>query len=73
VKVSVIIELPDYETLTMDELFNKLKSTKIDHQTCSKIENPAAPTMILVSGGGSSSNPSHTMFVLSSLLTIIEE
>jgi hypothetical protein len=31
VKVSAIIESPNYETLTMDELFSKLKSTKIDH------------------------------------------
>jgi hypothetical protein len=31
VKVSVIIESPNYETLTMDKLFSKLKSTEIDH------------------------------------------
>jgi hypothetical protein len=31
VKVSAIIESPDYKTITVDELFNKLKSTKIDH------------------------------------------
>jgi hypothetical protein len=43
--------------LTVDELFNKLKSTKNDHQTRAKIENPGAPTMALVSEGGSSSNP----------------
>jgi hypothetical protein len=30
VKVSAIIESPSYETLTMDKLFSKLKSTKID-------------------------------------------
>jgi hypothetical protein len=30
VKVSTIIESPNYETLTMDELFNMLKSTTID-------------------------------------------
>jgi hypothetical protein len=33
VKVSVIIKSPNYETLTMDELFSKLKCTKIDNQT----------------------------------------
>jgi hypothetical protein len=27
VKVSVIIELPNYETLTVDDLFSKLNST----------------------------------------------
>jgi hypothetical protein len=31
VKVSTIIESPNYETLTVDELYSKLKSTDIDH------------------------------------------
>jgi hypothetical protein len=31
VKVSVIIESPNYETLTMDEMFSKLKTIEIDH------------------------------------------
>jgi hypothetical protein len=73
VKVSAIIESPNYETLTVDELFSKLKSTEIDHQTRAKIENPGAPTMALVSGGGSASNSSPAMFALSSLLSISEE
>ena len=30
VKVSTIIESPNYETLMVDELFSKLKSTEID-------------------------------------------
>jgi hypothetical protein len=62
VKVSVIIESPNYETLTIDELFNKLKFTDIDHQTQAKIQNPSAPTMALICGGGSSSNPSLALF-----------
>jgi hypothetical protein len=73
VKVSALIESPNYETLTVDELFSKLKSTKIDHQTWAKIENPSAPTMALVSGGGSSSNTSPNLIALSSLIYIIEE
>jgi hypothetical protein len=73
VKVSAIIESPNFETLTVDKLFSKLKSTKIDHQTRAKIDNPGAPTMALVSGGGSTSNSSPAMFALSSLLSIIEE
>jgi hypothetical protein len=70
VKVSVIIESPNYETLTVDELFSKLKSIEIDHQTQA---NPSAPTMALVSGGGSTSYSSPAMFALSSLLSITEE
>jgi hypothetical protein len=31
VKVSTIIEFPNYETLTVDELFSKLKSNEIEH------------------------------------------
>jgi hypothetical protein len=72
VKVSMIIELPDYETLIVDELFSKLKSTEIDHQTHIKIEKPCAPTMALVSRGVSSSKPSPCLFALCSLLSITE-
>jgi hypothetical protein len=53
----MIIESPNYETLTMDEMFSKLKSTKIDHRTRAKIENLAAPTMALVSIDGASLTP----------------
>jgi hypothetical protein len=73
VKVSAIIESPNYETLIVDELFSKFKSTEIDHQTQVKIENPTAPTMALVSGGGSASSYSPAMFAPSSLLSITEE
>jgi hypothetical protein len=73
VKVSTIKESPNYETLTVDKLFSKLKSTEIDHQIQAKIENPSAPTMALVSRGGSASNSSPAMFALSSLLSITEE
>ena len=31
VKVSAMIESTKYDTLTMDEIFNKLKSTEIDY------------------------------------------
>jgi hypothetical protein len=75
VKVSVIIESLGYETLTMDELFSKLKSTEIDYQTQAKLKNPFAPTMALVSGNGSSSlaNSSQVSFALSSLVSVTEE
>jgi hypothetical protein len=73
VKVWAIIESPNYETLIVDEMFNKIKSTKIDHQTRAKIENPGAPTMALLSGGGFSSNPKPAMFALSSLISITKE
>jgi hypothetical protein len=39
VKVSAIIESPNYETLTVDELFNKFKFIEIDHKTRARIQN----------------------------------
>jgi hypothetical protein len=42
IKVLATIESPNYETLTLDELFSKLKSNEIDHHTQAKIENPGA-------------------------------
>jgi hypothetical protein len=67
VKVTVIIESSRYETITVDELFSKLKFTKIDYQTQAKLKNLSAPTMTLVSGNGSSS------LALSSLVSVTEE
>ena len=60
VEVSAIVESANYDALTVDELFSKLKSTKIDYQTQAKIKNPSSATMALVLGNGSSSlaNPS---------------
>jgi hypothetical protein len=40
VKVSAIIESVNYDTLTVDELFSKLKSTEINYQTQTKIKTP---------------------------------
>jgi hypothetical protein len=75
VKVSTIIESANYDTLTVDELFSKLKSTEIDYQTQAKIKNPSASTIALVSGNGSSSlaNLLQLSFALSSLVSISEE
>jgi hypothetical protein len=75
VKVTTIIESSGYETITVDELFSKLKSTEIDYLTQAKLKNPSAPTMALVLGNGSSSlaNSSHVSFALSSLVSVTEE
>ena len=43
VKVSTIIVSPNYKTLTMDELFSKLKSTEIDHQTRARLRTLVHP------------------------------
>jgi len=58
----------------VDELFSKLKSNEIDHQTRAKIKNPSTPTMALVSGtGGSLANPSQASVAMSSLVSVTEE
>ena len=43
VKVSAIIESPNYETLTVDELFSKLKSIEIDYQTRARLRTLVHP------------------------------
>jgi hypothetical protein len=65
----------NYDTITMDGLFSKLKSTEIDYETQAKIKKPSAPTMTLVLGNDSSSsaNPSQISFALSSLVSVMEE
>ena len=76
-KVDAIIESTGYETLTLDELFSKLKSTEVDMQLRAKHVNHTKDphSMALVSGFGQScaTNPSPTVFALSSLLLSISE
>jgi hypothetical protein len=58
-KVEAILELEKYETLTVDELFSKLKSSEVDHGVRAKIENPTDPhNLALVSGSRANANMS---------------
>jgi hypothetical protein len=43
VMVSTIIESHNYETLTVDELFSKLMSIEIDHQTRPRLRTLVHP------------------------------
>jgi hypothetical protein len=50
-KVEAILESEKYETLTVDELFSKLKSSEVDRGVHAKIENLTNPhSLALVSG-----------------------
>ena len=76
-KVEAIVESTNYETLTTDELFSKLKSKEIDIQFRKKLNNPTAGSssnipMALVSGStNTNANLSSTpSFALSSLMMI---
>jgi hypothetical protein len=75
VKVNAIQESATLDTLTIDELFSKLKSSELDNQIQAKLRNPSASSMALVSGKASSSSIANTSpcFALSSLVHVTEE
>jgi hypothetical protein len=65
-KVEDIIESKKYETLMMDELFSKLKSSEVDHGVRAKIEILTNPhSLALVSGSRTNANMSSRYFSLS--------
>jgi hypothetical protein len=71
-----IVESEKYDTLTVNELFSKLKSAEVDRGKTAKIEGPTdshSLTLIGGSKGKSNSNPSTKMFSLSSLMTMPDE
>jgi hypothetical protein len=70
-KVEAILESEKYETLTMDELFSKLKSSDVDRGVRAKIENPTGPhSLALVSGSRTNANMSSRQFSLSCLVSM---
>src|SRR5438132_6101856 len=74
VKVYDVIESANYETLTLEDLYSKLRSTEIDIKSRAKLESPPTHNTALVSDTrSSSSNFSLGAFLLSSLLSVSEE
>jgi hypothetical protein len=73
-KVEAILESEKYETLTVDELFSKLKSSEVDRGVRARIENPTDPhSLALISGSRTNANPSSRMYSLSSLVSLPDE
>jgi hypothetical protein len=73
-KVVAILESEKYETLTVDELFSKLKSSEVDRGVCANIENPTdAHSLALVFGSRTNSNMSSRHFSLSFLVSMPDE
>jgi hypothetical protein len=71
-KVEAILESEKYETLTVDELFSKLKSSKVDSGVHAK--NPTDPhSLALVSGSRTNANMSSRQFSLSCLVSMPDE
>jgi hypothetical protein len=63
-------------TLTVNELFSKLKSTEVDRGMTAKLEGPTdSHSLALVGGskGKANTNPSTRMFSLSSLMSMQDE
>jgi hypothetical protein len=75
-KFEAIVESEKYDTLTVNELFSKLKSAEVDRGMTAKIEGPTdSHSLALVGGskGKSNANPSTRMFSLSSLMSLLDE
>jgi hypothetical protein len=75
-KFEAIVESEKYDTLTVDELFSKLKSAEVDRGMTTQIEGPINSHSIALIGGSkgkSNANPSTRMFSLSSLMSLPDE
>jgi hypothetical protein len=73
-KVEAILESEKYETLTVDEVFSKLKSSEVDRGVRAKIENSTDPhSLALVSGSRTNANISSRHFSLSCLVSVPDE
>jgi hypothetical protein len=75
-KFEAIVESEKYDTLTVNELFSKLKSAEVDRGMTAKLEGPNdSHSLALVGGakGKANSNPSTRMFSLSSLMSMRDE
>jgi hypothetical protein len=76
VRFEAIVESKKYDTLTVNELFSKLKSAEVDRGMTAKIEGPTdshSLTLIGGSKGKSNANPSTMMFSLSSLMFVLDD
>jgi hypothetical protein len=75
-KFEAIVESEQYDTLTVNEWFSKLKSVEVDRGMTTKIEGPTdSHSLALIGGskGKSNANPSTRMFSLSSLMSLPDE
>jgi hypothetical protein len=75
-KFEAIMESEKYDTLTVNELFSKLKSAEVVRGMTTKLEGPTdSHSLALVGGskGKANTNPSTRMFSLSSLMSMPDE
>jgi hypothetical protein len=70
------VESEKYDTLTVNELFSKLKSAEVDRGMTAKLEGPTDSHSLSHVGGSkgkANTNPSTRMFSLSSLMSMPDE
>jgi hypothetical protein len=75
-KFEAIVESEKYDTVTVNEMFSKLKSAEVDRGMTAKIEGPTdfhSLTLISGSKGKANANPSTRIFSLSSLMSMPDE
>jgi hypothetical protein len=75
-KFEAIMESEKYDTLTMNELFSKLKSAEVDRGMAAKIEGQTDSHGLALIGGSkgkTNANQSTKMFSLSSLMSVPDE
>jgi hypothetical protein len=72
-KFEAIVESEKYDTLTVNELFSKLKSVEVDRGMTAKLEGPTDSHSLSLIGclkGKANTNPSTRMFSLFSLMSM---
>jgi hypothetical protein len=75
-KFEAIVQSEKYDTLTVNELFSKLKLAEVDWGMTAKLEGPTdSHSLALVGGlkGKANTDPSTRMFSLSSLISMLDE
>jgi hypothetical protein len=75
-KFEAIVESEKYDTLTVNELFSKLKSAEVDRGMSAKLEGPTDSHSLALVGGSkrkANTNPYTRMFSLSSLMSMPDE
>jgi hypothetical protein len=75
-KVEAILEYEKYTTLTVNELFSKLKSAEVDRGLTTRLESPTdSHSLALASGrvAKSNANTSCRLYSLSSLTSLTNE
>jgi hypothetical protein len=75
-KVEAILESEKYTTLTVNEMFSKLKSAEVDHDLTARLESLTdSHSLSLISGkvAKSNANASSRMYSLSYLMSLPDE